>query len=1119
LFHPRQPLFPATALVLAVAPAHASELVLTVPAEALAPGAATTLMARLDGVAEQPAFTFTLRGRDGAQLCPEASGRCTFWAPAFVPEPRASAVRVSWTDPATGLPASRDLVIQVRRGWSDLHQVAAFVPHLPGSTLEGKWLMADRVTGRIHLCGCDGSVWELPAPGGQAPFQDPCAIAVRPIQAGEEHRWEALVVDRAAHALLRLDADGKLGPVAGVRGQSGHFDGKAEAALFRNPTGAAHLPDGGILVCDSGNRCIRWLHDGVVETLAGCPGLEGWVDGPGDQASFVAPVGLAVDPATGRAYTCDVHGVRSVDRDGTVGTLAGGLEPGFEDWTADPPQDQRPDRMKGMPCLDRPTAVSWQDGLLRIVDAGNQAVRLLQVAGAGPDLGALATFPVDGRERVPAESETKLERKQPLAAAAPAAEDPLPLDHGNRFQILGARPRSLGQDEAGPAAELRLHQHKAVPMPDGSIMVWQPAVACPQCPGKPPRYCRHLHHRKLIHLFPERPGSRDWRYQVLPCQDKNWNPEVCYGLAAAGADRLTFGDATGYHRLQLTGGNGSRAIQAAEGVLILGPQKQRWYRLGLPFHDAGSGNCSYGPDGSIALAFPGRVALMKKDTINEVLWLQGKASSAQEARQARTAAKAKAPTVGFDPDGTLFLLDYETREIHAYPPGAERGTRILGPGAFPATDPGGNLAGFRGALFLAGRDPQDPSLSRVYRVATGGGSGHLQPTGLTLQADQSFFVTPQGDVLVAGEDGMSWLPSRSQPLERKVPAPEAAGDGAARAEAARALLAAETKRADEVYAALQRRLDREAQARAAKAESKSQGEAVAQPGEDPDLDGWDASDSEEEPEPADGKKPSAHGAAGHAPLAGQVPPGPEADGEGWTLVGSAAPGRAPAAAPVRRSRQGPRLDPIRGGATGRLDQLKAYAGGRFADDFLLMLKGHDFKVGFNNHDYNATSLCRERMDRFFRGEFAAEAPKGQVSCFGIGNKSVLRIAQWLLNNAGLANTAEELEAWNAAGRPARPRFRIGLYVQEGSRKPGQNGRIILELRDVRDYLKGAHPAGPQAEEGRRRTLEELEAAGFRTGLSSGPGRGPVATRGLRLILHEQINGVATCYPCAELDPP
>jgi hypothetical protein len=58
----------------------------------------------------------------------------------------------------------------------------------------------------------------------------------------------------------------------------------------------------------------------------------------------------------------------------------------------------------------------------------------------------------------------------------------------------------------------------------------------------------------------------------------------------------------------------------------------------------------------------------------------------------------------FGRDGTLFLLNPNTREIHAFAPGEERGARILGAGAFPATAWTGHMYGFRGALFLPDRD-------------------------------------------------------------------------------------------------------------------------------------------------------------------------------------------------------------------------------------------------------------------------------------------------------------------------------------------------------------------------------------------------------------------------------
>src|ERR1700730_9601150 len=72
-------------------------------------------------------------------------------------------------------------------------------------------------------------------------------------------------------------------------------------ASFADPFGSAIGLDGAVYVSDAGenNRIRKIKPDGVVTTLAG--GVEGYADGPGTQASFNTPSGLAVD-SKGNVY-------------------------------------------------------------------------------------------------------------------------------------------------------------------------------------------------------------------------------------------------------------------------------------------------------------------------------------------------------------------------------------------------------------------------------------------------------------------------------------------------------------------------------------------------------------------------------------------------------------------------------------------------------------------------------------------------------------------------------------------------------------------------------------------------------------------------------------------------
>ena len=128
-----------------------------------------------------------------------------------------------------------------------------------------------------------------------------------------------------------LDWKPHVAPLAGD-GHVGWRDGAPAQARFDDPYGLALDPHGTLYVSDGGDSDrIRALRpDGTVATLAG--GVEGFRDGQGTAARFNTPSGLALD-ATGNLYVADTgnHAIRKVTPDGVVTTLAGTGSPGWRD--------------------------------------------------------------------------------------------------------------------------------------------------------------------------------------------------------------------------------------------------------------------------------------------------------------------------------------------------------------------------------------------------------------------------------------------------------------------------------------------------------------------------------------------------------------------------------------------------------------------------------------------------------------------------------------------------------------------------------------------------------------------------------------------------------------------
>jgi len=117
---------------------------------------------------------------------------------------------------------------------------------------------------------------------------------------------------------------------------SGDADGTGSTAAFSGPHGIDVDKDGNVFVSDAGNNKIRKITPaGVVTTLAGT-GAPGANDGPGASATFITPIGLAVDNsgnvyvAEGNATLVDNNGmhpgnnkIRKITPNGTVSTFAG----------------------------------------------------------------------------------------------------------------------------------------------------------------------------------------------------------------------------------------------------------------------------------------------------------------------------------------------------------------------------------------------------------------------------------------------------------------------------------------------------------------------------------------------------------------------------------------------------------------------------------------------------------------------------------------------------------------------------------------------------------------------------------------------------------------------------
>jgi len=163
--------------------------------------------------------------------------------------------------------------------------------------------------------------------------------------------------------------DGSIKTIAG--GAEGLSDGVEGKASFNTPSGLAVLPDGDLIVADTSNNCIRRVSlKGETTTIAG-NGKPGFADGPGKQALFNGPIGVAAD-SHGNIYVADSYNdrIRLISTAGQVSTIAGKGTPGYADG----------DRNTAL--FDTPSGIALAaDDSVIVADTGNDRLRRVNADG------------------------------------------------------------------------------------------------------------------------------------------------------------------------------------------------------------------------------------------------------------------------------------------------------------------------------------------------------------------------------------------------------------------------------------------------------------------------------------------------------------------------------------------------------------------------------------------------------------------------------------------------------------------------------------------------------------------------------------------------------------------
>lgn len=198
----------------------------------------------------------------------------------------------------------------------------------------------------------------------QARFADPFGVAV-------DREGNVYVADGGeSNRVRKITPEGIVSTLAGGAPE-GHRDGAGASAAFHTPSGLAIDRRGNLYVADTGNNRIRKITpEGTVSTIAG-DGVAGHADGVGVAAQFNAPVGVAVD-RDDNVYVADTYNdrIRKITAEGQVTTLAGGAKPGDADGPG-------PDALFDTPCGVAVNA----EGDVFVADTGNNLLRKLTKDG------------------------------------------------------------------------------------------------------------------------------------------------------------------------------------------------------------------------------------------------------------------------------------------------------------------------------------------------------------------------------------------------------------------------------------------------------------------------------------------------------------------------------------------------------------------------------------------------------------------------------------------------------------------------------------------------------------------------------------------------------------------
>ena len=253
-----------------------------------------------------------------------------------------------------------------------LHSVQFHSPNGIAFDAKGNMYVSDSRNFLIRKLDTQGNVSTF-AGSGTSGFQDggpTTAQFKHPRGLVSDSKGDVYVADAEDHRIRKIGSEGNVTTFAGS-GEAGFQDGPGKQAQFKNPCGLAVDSKNNVYIADSGNHRIRKIDTkGTVITFAGS-GTAGFQNGAGNKAQFKSPCGLAFDNK-GNLFVADVenHRIRKIDTKGNVTTFAGSGEASFKDGPSAKAQ------------FDSPQGLAFDsDGNLYVADINNHRIRKIDRNG------------------------------------------------------------------------------------------------------------------------------------------------------------------------------------------------------------------------------------------------------------------------------------------------------------------------------------------------------------------------------------------------------------------------------------------------------------------------------------------------------------------------------------------------------------------------------------------------------------------------------------------------------------------------------------------------------------------------------------------------------------------